>query len=123
MISFLRVIKFALQDIVRNVSLSFMTVLILVLMLLSVNTLIILRVITSEAVSSVKNRIDVSIFFAHSATDQQIGDARKVVASFPEVVTTTYSNREEVLAQFKEHYAQNPEILSSLNEIKENQKF
>ena len=48
MISFFRVIRFALQDIMRNFSLSFMTVLILVLMLLSINTLIIMRVVTAE---------------------------------------------------------------------------
>ena len=46
MVSFLRVIKFAFQDLARNISLSAMTVLILILMLLSVNTLLVIRVLT-----------------------------------------------------------------------------
>ena len=57
MASFFRIVKFSLQDIFRNMSLSFMTVLILILMLLSINTLIVVRVITNESIDTVKEQI------------------------------------------------------------------
>lgn len=118
--SFFGIIKFAFQDIVRNASLSFMTVLILVLMLLSVNTVVIVDILTKQATASIENQINVSIYFDHEATDEQIAELRSYINSFPEVVDIVFFTRDEVLEQFKAEHAQNPEILDSLNELQEN---
>lgn len=120
MFSFFRAIKFALQDILRNISLSFMTVLILILMLLSVNTLFLIQRLTQEAVNSVKGQVDVSIFFHRAVTDEQVNEIRKYVGSFPEVVDMVYYNRDEVLDQFRGQYADNKEVLASLTELGDN---
>jgi len=120
MLSLLRAIKFAFQDIFRNFSLSFMTVLILVLMLLSVNTLIIIRTLTIEATQLVKNQVDVSVFFVNDATSEQIREVREYVGSFPEVTDITYKTEEQVLEEFKSQYVDNKEISESLSELGEN---
>ncbi len=120
MISLLRACTFAIQDIVRNISLSFMTVLILILMLLSVNTLIMIRVLTVEATQSIKSQVDVSVFFTHDATDAHIEEVKTYVQSFPEVVDITFRTRDEVLAQFREQYKDNETIMASLTELGEN---
>lgn len=120
MFSFLRTIKFAFEDIVRNMSLSFMTVLILVLMLLSVNTLIVIQALTAEATQSIKNQVDVSIFFVHDASADQIREVREYVTSFPEVVDMTFKSSEEVLEEFRAQHADSPDIVASLDELSEN---
>ncbi len=120
MTSFFRIIKFALQDIFRNLSLSFMTVVILILMLLSVNILVVVNVLTNKAISSVKNQIDVSVYFSYDATDEQINEIKDYIGSFPEVTGITYLNRDEVLAQFRDQYKDNADILASLEELDEN---
>jgi len=120
MFSLLRVVKFALQDIVRNFSLSFMTVLILILMLLSVNTLVIIRVLTNEASESVKKQIDVSIYFDHTADDKKITEVKEYISLFPEVLDSTFLTKEEVLVQFKEQHKDNTEIIASLDELGDN---
>jgi len=112
-----RIIKFSLQDIVRNASLSFMTVLILILMLLSINTLLIVRILTDESIQSVEDQIDVSIYFHPDATEAEISEVREYVGSFPEVVDETYLNRDYVLESFKEHYKDNEDIIASLEEL------
>lgn len=118
--SFFRAIHFAFQDIFRNISLSMMTVLILVLMLLSVNTLIIIKFFTMQATQSIKNQIDVSIFFSNKATDEQVNEIQGYVRSFPEVNDVQYFNKDEVLQKFREQYKDNPNIVSSLDELDEN---
>lgn len=118
--SFFRVIRFALQDIGRNFSLSFMTVLILTLMLLSVNTLLVIRVLTSEATAQVKDQIDVSVYFSRDANDKNIEDVRSFLSSFPEVTTMTLVSRQEVESQFREKYKDNKEIIASLDEFGDN---
>lgn len=120
MISFLRIIKFALQDIFRNISLSFMTVVILILMLLSVNILIVVNILTNEAISSVKDQIDISIYFSYEASDDQINEVKDYVSSFPEVRETTYLDQDQVLANFKEQYKDNIDVLASIEELDEN---
>lgn len=118
--SLLRAIKFAWQDIFRNISLSLMTVLILILMLLSVNTLIIIRFFTLQATQSVKEQIDLSIFFSHTATEEQISEVQDYIRSFPEVTSVTYLTKEEVLKNFREQYSDNENIVASLDELGEN---
>jgi len=117
MLSFLRVVKFALLDIGRNLSLSFMTVLILVLMMLSVNALLIVRYLTNQSITYVEDQIDVSVYLDPAATDEKVGEVRKYMQSFPEVTNVEYIDRETVLAGFKEKHKDNKEILASLDEL------
>ena len=120
MYSLLRIVKFAFQDVIRNISLSLMTILILVLMLFSINTLIVIRILTDEATKLVKEQIDVSIFFGYQATDEDIQEVRGYIAQFPEVVSSEYFTREQVLEQFRAEHADNPDIIASVDELGEN---
>lgn len=115
--SFLRVIKFAFQDIGRNFSLSFMTVFILVLMLLSVNTLWSLDVLTKAAVEAVKKQIDISIYFVPDATDKNVNEIKSYVGMFPEVTDIKLQSKEDVLASFREQHKLQTEALDALAEL------
>ena len=120
MLSLLRVIKFAFQDMARNFGLSFMTVLILILMLLSINTLVVINVLTGEAVRLIKDQIDVSVYFSYDATDKEIQEIKSYTQSFPEVVNIDYFTREQVLEQFKTQHVDDKDVLAALNELNEN---
>lgn len=117
MLSFLRVIKFAFLDIGRNLSLSFMTVLILVLMMLSVNALLIVRYLTNQSIAYVKDQIDVSVYFDPEAKDEKINEVKTYISGFSEVTNVQYIDRDTVLKNFKEKHADNKEILSSIDEL------
>lgn len=117
MFSLLRVIKFALQDMIRNISLSLMTILILVLMLLSVNTLVVVRTLTEEASKLIRDQIDVSIYFDQEATESEIEEVKNYINQFPEVVDVKYLTPEEVLVEFREQHNDNPDIVASLDEL------
>jgi len=97
-----------------------MTVLILILMLLSVNTLMVVRILTTESITEIKDQIDVSLYFNAEATDEEIAEIRNYIGSFPEVEKEVFLDREEVMESFKNNYADNSEILASLEELNEN---
>ncbi len=120
MLSFLRIIKFAFQDLWRNFSLSFMTVFILVLMLLSVNTLWSLDVLTQQAIEAVKKQIDVSIYFVPQATEKNVTEIKSYVQMFPEVTEVKLQSKEEVLASFREQHKLQKEALDALDELGSN---
>lgn len=120
MTAFWRLLKFAFQDLGRNLGLSFMTVLILVLMLLSVNVLWSVDVVTKEAVKLVKNQINVSLYFKAEALDKEVTDVKKYLALFPEVTDLQLLSREEVLKSFVERHKLSEEVLTGLTELGDN---
>lgn len=120
MYALFRVIKFALQDLGRNISLSFMTIFILTLMLLSVNTLWSLDVLTRQAVEAVKKEIDVSLYFVPETTDKNISDIKAYINTFPEVTNLQLQSREEVLQSFQEKHKSQPEVIDALTELGDN---
>lgn len=116
-VSFFRLIKYALQDLGRNASLAFMTVFILVLMLLSINTLWSIDIITKEAIGAVKQQIDVSVYFVPTATDQQVSEIQSYVKKFPEVENLQIQSKEDVLQTFKDQNQTQTAVIDALNEL------
>lgn len=114
---FFRVLKFTFQDIWRNIGLSFMTVLILVLMLLSVNVLWSVDVVTKEAVRLVKEQINVSLYFKAEATDDEMNEVKKYIGSFPEVTQMDVVTRDDVLKTFENRHRLSEEVLMALSEL------
>ena len=115
-----RIIAFSFQDMGRNLSLSGMTVLILVLMLLSVNTLLVVRIITQQSVSGIQEQLDVSIHFNPLAKDESVQETVQYINSLPEVKETSFLTSEETLEQFRKTYEKNPAIAASLGELEAN---
>lgn len=120
MLSFFRILKFAFQDIGRNFSLSFMTVFILVLMLLSVNILWSLEMVTNQAVASVKDQVDISFYFTPEVTDAEISEIKIYASAFPEVTELLIVSKEDVLKKFKSRHQNQSETLSALTELGDN---
>ncbi len=104
----------------RNIGLSFMTVFILILMLLSMNTLLFIRLVTNEATTAIRDQIDVSVYLSSEASGEEVDEVFTYIASLPEVTKATFKSEDEVLAEFRELYGDNEDILSSLDELDEN---
>lgn len=115
-----RVIKFALKDFWRNLGLSLMTISILMLTYLSLNLLVIVNFFTDAAIQAVENRVDVSVYFGPDVTDERILGVRGNLSSLPEVKNIDFITRDQALEQFKKNHANEPEILSALQEVGEN---
>jgi len=97
-----------------------MTVFVLVLMLLSVNTLLFIRLVTNEATTSIRDQIDVSIYLSPDATADEVDEVYTYIGSLPEVTQATFFSQEEVLQNFRTLYKDNENILSSLDELSDN---
>jgi len=97
-----------------------MTVLILVLMLMSISTLLFVNILTKEAIVSVRDQIDVSIFINPDATDKQIDEIKSFIKAFPEITDINYISKEKVLEDFKNKHQNDAEIMASLAELGDN---
>ncbi|MCK4744729.1 ABC transporter permease [Candidatus Parcubacteria bacterium] len=118
--SFFRIIKFAFQNFYRNFWLAIVTITILVVTLFSITALIILNVISTQAVKSIEDKIDISIYFKTEAKDMQIVKTRSELLSLKEVKEVNLIDREQAMAFFKERHKDDPTILESVEILKEN---
>ncbi len=115
-----RACKYASQNIVRNFGMTFITITILTLALISVNTLLGLRGLTGAAVKAVERQVDVSIFFTPRATETQIEQVKNYVYEVASVTKTDYISPTQALATFRERHATDADIVKSLDVLEEN---
>jgi len=119
-LSLARVIKFSFQDIIRNIWLSLVTIIILILALFTVNMLLIVKVVGETAVEAIKEKIDINLFLAPSAEEEEILALRAKISGLSEVKDISYVSRAEALENFKVKHEENPEILEALRELGNN---
>jgi len=115
-----RSIKFAFQGFIRNIWLSIVTVIILVLMLFSVTMVAGLNFVGESAIDSVKDKVDVSIYFKPDTSEEDIVNIQYRLESLSEVKEVSYISEDEALENFRENHKDDLVILESLDELDEN---
>lgn len=115
-----RIIKYGFQNFVRNGWLSVATTVIMVIVLIVFNTLIIFKFLTDAAVSSIKNKIDISAYFKNNIVEDEILKIGRALESLAEVKNVEYISRDQALEIFKLKH-QNEEVISTaLQELETN---
>lgn len=120
LLSFFRVIKFSFQDIIRNIWLSAVTIMILVLALFSINLLLVVKVISSSTVNAVKEKIDITLYLKSDAEENRILALKSQVENLGSVKQVDYVNKQVALEDFREKHKNKPEILQALLELGKN---
>lgn len=120
LVTFSRIFKLALQNFWRNFWLSFVTVTIITLSLVSVSLLGALNIISQEAISRLDEKIDVSIYLKADLAEADIEIIKKQVESISGVKSVELIGADQALAKFKERHASNPLIAEALLEIGNN---
>ena len=115
-----RILKFSFQDIFRNIWLSLVTIIILVLALFTVNMLLVVQVIGQTAVDAIKEKIDVNLFLKNTAEEDKILALKAKIKNLKEVKDVKYVSKAEALENFKNKHSDNPEILEALRELEKN---
>ncbi len=119
-LSFLRILKFSAQDIARNIWLSLVTIIILILAIFTVNILLVVKVVGNTAVDAIKEKIDINLFLKTNADEKEIEILVSQIKELPNVKEVNYISKAEALENFKLKHQDNPEILQSLSELGQN---
>ncbi len=119
-LSLYRIIKFSIQDVTRNIWLSLVTIIILILALFSINMLLVVKIIGDTAVSAIKEKIDVSIYIKPETDEREITILKSEVENLSEVKFVRYISKGEALEIFNLRNKDNPEILEALRELGKN---
>jgi cell division transport system permease protein len=115
-----RTTKFAFQNFWRNIWLTFATVLVFALTLVTINILIGLNQIAQTAIESVEDQIDVSVYFEQGTTEGIIFGAQEYLFSLSQVENVEYVSADDAYIRFLDRHKNNPDILQALDTVELN---
>jgi len=120
MLSLYRIIKFSFQDIARNIWLTLVTITILLLALFSINTLITVRLISDNAVTAIREKIDISLYVRPETPESEIMALKAQLANSERVKNVLYVSKQSALEAFRDKYKNNQAVLAALKELGRN---
>lgn len=112
-----RIIRFGFQSFFRNFWLAVATISVLVLTLISVNSLIIVNLLGNAALTTVRSRIDVSVHFRPEVEESRVQTVKIALLSMPEVKDVEYISPARALETFSREFEDDLEILAALGEV------
>lgn len=119
-ISFFRVIKAGFVNFWRNIWLSAAATMVMVITLIIFSVLILLFGVTKYSVASIRDRVDISVYFKTGVAESLINDFKTDLQRNPKVSSVTYTSAANALESFKAKHAKDSLILDSLAELTDN---
>lgn len=112
-----RIVVAAWKHFVRNIWLSLTTIFVLLLAMLSVNVLVGVNALLTNAVGLLEDKVDVSVYFKADTAQGVLDQAKFFVMGLPQVRSAELIPAEQALEAFKRRHAGDEATLSALNEI------
>lgn len=115
-----RIFRYGFKGFWRNGWLSTATVAIMVLALLVFLNLLLFHAVTDAAVSSIQDKIDISVYFKNTTTEDQILSIKQSLESLSEVKSVDYISSDQALQIFKSNHQSDEAISQAINELTTN---
>jgi len=115
-----RIIKYGILGFWRNGWLSAATISILVIALVVFQGLMLFRVLTQTALSSLQDKIDISVYFKSGVSEDEILKVQEVLTGEKEVKSVEYISKDKALAAFQAKHSEDQAISQSIQELQDN---
>ncbi|MDD4111182.1 MAG: permease-like cell division protein FtsX, partial [Clostridia bacterium] len=119
--NFLRILKFALQDLNRNKGISIATIFVLLVAMMLVSSTFFLQGMMSYLTSEIQNKIDITAYFKEDASEEDIMAVKvAILSSSPEVKSIEYISKDQALLIFNEKHGDNAVLARALEQVGDN---
>jgi len=105
------------KNFVRGGVVSAATVMVMTVTLGIIGGLIFVSALFSHVLETIKEKVEVSVYFVTTASEQEILAVKSQLEKLPEVVSVSYTSREDILTQFRSRNVGNQLNLQALDEI------
>lgn len=112
-----RVIKAGGVSFTRNGLVSVASTLVMTVTLSVILSLLFTGALLQSTLQSIKDKVDVNVYFETTATESQILTLKAELDKQPEVAATTYTSPDQALAQFRARHQDNELVMNALDEI------
>lgn len=117
---FNRIVKSGFLNFKRGGLVSFASVLVVTITLSVITTLLLLQAVLHSSLDQIKDKVDVSIYFTTTASEEKILALKGSLEQLPEVSQVSYTSSAEALVNFRERHKDDYPTIQALDEIKEN---
>jgi len=115
-----RITKYGWQNFTRNAWLSTATIAVMVLALSVFLGLVMFNVMTGTIISSIENKINISVYFKANTAEDDILNVQSQLESLPEVASVDYISKDQALATFEEKHQNDPTISQAIDQLGSN---
>lgn len=112
-----RVLVGGWKSFARGGAVSAATVLIMTVTLAIIGSLIFLSALLSYTLATIKEKVDVSVYFVTTASESEILAVKDKLEKLPQVASVSYTSADEALAAFRERHASDQLTLQALDEL------
>lgn len=109
-LTFYRITKMSLVSFWRNRWLSLAATLIMVLTLITISFFVSLMLITNKTTESLRDKVDMSVYFEDSATKDQINAIQNILLSREDIKSVDYISKEKALEVWRQRNQENANI-------------
>lgn len=117
---FSRIIQYGVKNFWRNGWLSTTTVVVMVLALTVVIGLVMFNFTTEQAIQSIQDKIDISVYFKKSISEDDILSVKGALEKLSEVKKVDYVSSDQALEIFKKNHAEDDTIVQAIDELNDN---
>jgi cell division transport system permease protein len=115
-----RVLKWGTVGFMRNGTVSFSSVLVMVIALLMIGSTMLITAFLDTTLASIEDKIDINVYFSVDAPESDILALQRSLELLPEVASVTYISKDDALAEFQERHKEDELTLQALKELEEN---
>lgn len=118
--SFKRIIRGGFLNFKRSGLVSWAAVLVVTITLSVITLIIFLQAVLHFSLAQIKDKVDVTIYFTVSASEDRIMSLKSSLEKLPEVSAVSYTSREDALKIFRDRHVSDYPTIQALDEIGEN---
>lgn len=115
-----RTFRSGLTNFWRNGFVSLSSLVVMFITLFMISSLIFMSAILSFSMKEIKDKVDINVYFATSATEADILSLKKSIETVGGVSSVVYTSAADALVQFKERHKDDSLILQAIEEVGEN---
>lgn len=115
-----RVFTGGAKNFFRGGAVSFATVLVMTVTMIIIGSLIFLSAILGNTLASLKDKVDVNVYFVTDAQERDIIAIQRKLEGLSDVSSVVYTSREERLEDFRTRHENDQLTLQALDELQEN---
>ncbi len=112
-----RMFESGAKNFVRGGAVSVATVLIMTVTLAIIGALIFLSALLSYTLDTIKDKVDVSVYFVTTAGEQEIFTVKDQLEKLPQVASVTYTSATDALIAFRIRHANDQLTLQALEQL------
>ena len=115
-----RILRWGVINFLRNGTVSFSSILVMVVALLMIGSTLLLSVFLNTTLVSVEDKIDINVYFNIDAEEENILTLKNSLELLPEISSITYVSKDLALEEFKERHKNDELTIQALKELDDN---